>query len=97
VCPPLITFEPRGNFHEILYGGNAIQECAGAWWFLSADGAVVIWGWDACAPFLSPSLLLPFFGSGTKVTQAERDTVLSDYNKYLFKFSPAALSKFCLE
>jgi hypothetical protein len=25
VCPPLITFEPLGNFHEIWYEGNAIQ------------------------------------------------------------------------
>jgi hypothetical protein len=25
VCPPLITFEPLCRFHEIWYGGNAIQ------------------------------------------------------------------------
>jgi hypothetical protein len=25
VCPPLIILEPLGRFHEIWYGGNAIQ------------------------------------------------------------------------
>jgi hypothetical protein len=25
VCVPLIIFEPLGIFHEIWYGGNAIQ------------------------------------------------------------------------
>jgi hypothetical protein len=25
VCPQLIAFKPLGNFHEISYGGNAIQ------------------------------------------------------------------------
>jgi hypothetical protein len=41
--------------------------CVGAWWFSSADSAVVIWGWDACASFLSPSLLLPFSGRGRRL------------------------------
>jgi hypothetical protein len=25
VCPPLITFEPLGNLHDIWYGDDAIQ------------------------------------------------------------------------
>jgi hypothetical protein len=25
MCPPEVTFEPLDRFHEIWYGGNAIQ------------------------------------------------------------------------